>query len=50
MLFKINEKNVLKFHAVDFLLHCLNVIFGDQNKKQIVQNKIRILKLGNVFG
>ena len=46
MLFKINEKNVLKFHLVEFFLRSLNVNFGDQNKKQTAQNKIRFLKMG----
>ena len=40
-----NENNVLKFHSVEKLLRCLNVNFGDQNKKQTIQNKIRILKM-----
>ena len=34
MLFKMNEKNVLKFNSADFFLRSLNVNFGDQNKKQ----------------
>ena len=46
MLFRMNEGNVLKFHSVEKLLHCLNVNFGDQNKKQTAQNKIRSLKMG----
>ena len=41
-----SEGNVLKFHSVEEFLRCLNVNFGDQNKKQTVQNKIRSLKLG----
>ena len=41
-----NENNVLKFHSTEKLLRCLNVNFGNQNKKQTVQNKIRILKMG----
>ena len=32
MLFKMNEKNVLKFYSVEKLLRSLNVNFGDQNK------------------
>ena len=44
-----NENNVLKFHSIGKLLRYLNVNFGDQNKKQTVQNKIRILKKGNFF-
>ena len=46
MLFKISEGNVLKFHSAEKLLRCLDVNFGDQNKKQTVQNKIRFLKIG----
>ena len=45
MLFKMNEKNVLKFCSAEKLLRCLNVNFGDQNKKQTAQNKIRFLKM-----
>ena len=41
-----NENNVLKFHLIEKLLRYLNVNFGDQNKKQTAQNKIRILKMG----
>ena len=33
MLFKINEKKVLKFHSIGKPLHCLNINFGDQNKQ-----------------
>ena len=43
---RIIEKNVLKFYSAEKLLHCLNVNFGDQNKKQTAQNKIRTLKMG----
>ena len=46
MLFKMNERNVLKFYSVEKLLRFLNVNFGDQNKKQTAQNKIRFLKMG----
>ena len=46
MLPKMNEKNVLKFHSAEKLLRCLDVNFGDQNKKQTAQNKIRSLKMG----
>ena len=46
MLFKMNEKNVLKFYSAEKLLRSLNVNFGDQNKKQTAQNKIRSLKMG----
>ena len=46
MLFKMNEKNVLKFYSAEKLLRSLNVNFGDQNKKQTAQNKIRFLKMG----
>ena len=46
MLFKMNEKNVLKFYSAEELLRFLNVNFGDQNKKQTAQNKIRFLKMG----
>ena len=46
MLFKMNERNVLKFYSVEKLLRFLNVNFGDQNKKQTAQNKIRSLKMG----
>ena len=45
MLFKMNEGNVLKFYSVEKLLRSLNVDFGDQNKKQTAQNKIRSLKI-----
>ena len=30
-------------------MRCLNVNFGDENKKQTIQNKIRILKMGIFF-
>ena len=30
---KMNENNVLKFHSVQIFLRCLNINFGDQNKK-----------------
>ena len=43
---KMNESNVLKFHLIEKLLRCLNINFGDQNKKQTVQNKINTLKMG----
>ena len=46
MLFKMNEKNVLKFYSAEFFLRFLNVNFGDQNKKQTAQNKFRSLKMG----
>ena len=46
MLFKMNEKNVLKFYSAEKLLRFLNINFGDQNKKQTAQNKIRFLKMG----
>ena len=46
MLPRMNENNVLKLHSAEELLHCLNVNFGDQNKKQTAQNKIRTLKMG----
>ena len=46
MLFKMNERNVLKFYSVEKLLRFLNVNFGDQNKKQTAQNKIRFLTMG----
>ena len=29
MLLKMNEKNVLKFHSIEKLLHCLNINFGN---------------------
>ena len=41
-----NENNGLKFHSIEFFLRCLNINFGDQNKKQTAQNKIRTLKMG----
>ena len=44
-----NEKNVLKFYSAEKLLRSLNVNFGDQNKKQTAQNKIRFLKMGKRF-
>ena len=47
MLPKMNENNFLKFLSAEKLLHCLNVNFGDQNKKQTAQNKIRTLEMGN---
>ena len=43
---RMNENNVLKFHSAEKLLRCLNVNFGDQNKKQTAQTKIRTLKMG----
>ena len=46
MLPKINQKNVLKFYSAEKFLRCLNVKFGDQNKTQTAQNKIRSLKMG----
>ena len=46
MLPRMVEKNVSKFYSAEKLLHCLNVNFGDQNKKQTAQNKIRTLKMG----
>ena len=46
MLPRMVEKNVLKLYSAEKLLHYLNVNFGDQNKKQTAQNKIRILKMG----
>ena len=46
MLFKMNEGNVLKFYSIEIFLRFLNVNFGDQNKKQTAQNKIRFLKVG----
>ena len=46
MLLRMNEGNVLKFHSAEKFLRCLNVNFGDQNKKQTAQNKIRSLKMG----
>ena len=46
MIVKMNEKNVLQFYSTEKLLRCLDVNFGDQNKKQTVQNKIRTLKMG----
>ena len=36
--------NILKIHTVEKLLQCLDVSFGDQNKKQTAQNKIHALK------
>ena len=38
------ENNVLKFHSIEKLLRCLYINFGNQNKKQTAQNKIRIWK------
>ena len=46
MLFKMNERNVLKFYSAEKLLRSLNVNFSNQNKKQTAQNKIRSLKMG----
>ena len=46
MLPKMNDGNVLKFYSVENLLRCLNVNFGNQNKKRTAQNKIRSLKMG----
>ena len=46
MLPKMVEKTVLKLYSAEELLYCLNVNFGDQNKKQTAQNKIRTLKMG----
>ena len=42
--FKMDPTNVFKMHTVEKLLQYLNVSFGDQNKKQTVQNKIHVLK------
>ena len=39
ILSKINENNSLKFHSVEFFLRCLNVNFGDQNKKQTISKQ-----------
>ena len=49
MLFKMNEKNGLKFYSAEEVLRSLNIKFGDQNKKQTAQNKIRSLKMGKRF-
>ena len=49
MLFKMNEKNVLKFYSAEKLLRSLNINFNDQNKKQTAQNKIRSLKIRKIF-
>ena len=47
ILFKINEKKKrFEFSFNYFLMYYLNVNFGDQNKKQTVQNKTRILEIG----
>ena len=42
--FKMDPTNVLKIYTVEFFLQCLDVSFGDQNKKQTVQSKIHVLK------
>ena len=42
--FKLDPTNVLKIRTVEFFLQCLDVNFGDQNKKQTTQNKIQVLK------
>ena len=39
ILFKMIEKNVLEFYSIKKLLHCLNVNFGDQNKKKQLKTK-----------
>ena len=39
-----NPNNVLKIDTVEEFLQCLDVSFGDHNKKQTVQNKINALK------
>ena len=49
ILFKMNEGNFLKFYSAEKLLRFLNVNFGDQNKKQTAQNKIRSLKMWIFF-
>ena len=46
---EMNENNILKFHSVEKLLRSLNINFGDENKKQTAQNKIRILRMNNFF-
>ena len=46
ILFKMNEGNVLQFYSTEKLLRYLDVNFGNQNKKQTAQNKIRNLKMG----
>ena len=46
MLFKMSEGNVLKLYSAEEFLRFLDVNFGDQNKKQTAQNKIRSLKMG----
>ena len=46
MLFKMNEKNGLKFYSTEKFLRFLNVNFGDQKKKKTAQNKIGSLKMG----
>ena len=47
--FKMDPTNFLKIHTVEFFLQCLDVSFGDQNKKQTVQSKIQALKQGKFF-
>ena len=42
--FKMNLANVFKIQSVEKFLQCLDVNFGDQNKKQTVQSKIQTLK------
>ena len=49
ILFKMNEKNVLKFYSAEKLLRSLNVNFGYQNKEQTAQNKIRFLEMEKRF-
>ena len=46
ILFRVDPTNVFKRHTVEKLLQCLDVSFGDQNKKQTAQSKIYVLKQG----
>ena len=46
---KMNFNNILKINTVEKLLQCLDINFGDHNKKQTVQNKINALKQRNFF-
>ena len=41
---KMDPTNVFKIHTVEKFLQCLDVSFGDQNKKQTAQSKIHALK------
>ena len=44
ILLKMNINNILKINTLEEFLQCLNINFGDHNKKQTAQNRINALK------